>query len=187
MIPHLHMCALFLTVAAAQSSPPERLAQAAVDVHPGLDALAARADALAQRAQTAGAWSDPQLALEWSNVPLSTLSLADSPMSGAQLRLEQQLRPPGWSRHRRSSAELTAQAAGHAQDEAALQLRVHVHRTWWMLVRAHHLQRVTQQHLARTEELLAAVRTRYETGVGDQHAILRLQVQRDLLLSLIHI
>jgi outer membrane protein TolC len=40
---------------------------------------------------------------------------------------------------------------------------------------------VTHQHIARTEELLEAVRVRYETGAAGQHQLLRLGVLRDRL------
>jgi hypothetical protein len=40
---------------------------------------------------------------------------------------------------------------------------------------------VTSRHIARTEELLEAVRARYETGAAGQHQLLRLGVLRDRL------
>jgi outer membrane protein TolC len=43
------------------------------------------------------------------------------------------------------------------------------------------LEEVTREHVARTEELLRAVRARYETGSAGQHEILRLRVLRDRL------
>ena len=43
------------------------------------------------------------------------------------------------------------------------------------------LQQVTQEHLERTEDLLAAVRARYEVGEAGQSALLRLSLLRDQL------
>jgi outer membrane protein TolC len=158
-----------------------KLTAEAVASNPSLDALRARERALRARAEVAGAWSDPMVAIEYSNVPVSSLALSAHPMSGLQLRVQQTLRPPGWSRLQREVGGLRADATGYAHAEAALQLRATIEQTWWFLVRNRLLRAVTEEHLARTEELLAAVRARYETGTVGQYALLRLQVLRDRL------
>lgn len=153
----------------------------AVRANPGLEALAAQKRALSRRAEVAGAWMDPMVALEYSNAPLSSGWIGDHPMGGVQLKVQQTLRPARWSQQSRAVLELQADAAGHAEDEAALMLQAAVARAWWLLARTRMLEAVTEEHLARVDDLLVAARARYETGSVGQHAVLRLEVLRDRL------
>ena len=184
--PHTLRCVIFalallLPAAALADDRPVQLAAEAVEANPSLAAMRARTQALQRQAEVAGAWSDPMIAVEYSNVPVTSLGLSDHPMSGLQLKATQTIRPPSWSRLQRELGGLQADVSGLATAEAALQLRASVERTWWMLARTRLLEAVTQAHLARAEELLSAARSRYETGILGQHAVLRLEVLRDQL------
>lgn len=174
------LSSLLLCLGVAHADP-SRIAERAVALQPDLVALEARAAALAERAAVAGAWSDPVVALEYGNVPVLDPSLAAHPMAGLQLRVQQGLRPRGWSEAQRAVVEGQELALRERRAEAALQLDVLVHRTWWALTRSASLERVTRAHLARTEELLAAATARYQTGQAGQHGVLRLTVLRDRL------
>jgi outer membrane protein TolC len=66
-------------------------------------------------------------------------------------------------------------------EEAKSQLRREVFELFWELTLSRMLEEVTRQHIARAEELLEAVRARYETGAAGQHQLLRLGVLRDRL------
>lgn len=159
----------------------EALQDEAVASNPSLDALRAKERALRARAEVAGAWSDPMLAIEYSNAPVTSFSLSRHPMSGLQLRAQQTLRPPGWSRLQQESGDARADAMGFAVEEAETRLRASVGVTLWMLARTRLLSAVTVEHITRTEELLGAVEARYTTGAVGQHAVLRLQVLLDRL------
>ena len=160
---------------------PEPLAARAVAAHPSLDMLRTRAESLRARAAVAGSWSDPMISLELSNLPVDSWSPSAHPMSGIQVRAEQPLRSPNWSQHQRRLGELRATGVDAQVAEAELELRTTVARLWWLLVRTQALGRLTDEHLALTDELLVVVRSRYETGAVGQHALLRLQVLRDRL------
>lgn len=172
--------AIALTASASEPTP-SALADEAVAQNPHIDALIAREAALRESASVAGAWPDPMLSVEYSNVPVQTWSLSGHPMAGVQVRAQQTLRPPGWSGARRSVAARTADSARWDVAEAELQLRAAVEQAWWRLVQTRMLRSVTVDHVARTEELLEAARARYETGTVGQHAVLRLTVLRDRL------
>jgi cobalt-zinc-cadmium efflux system outer membrane protein len=165
----------------AMPDAPVALAEAAVQGSPSLAALRDREAALRSQAEAAGVWPDPMVSVEYSNVPLTSPTLSSHMMAGLQLRVMQTLRPPGFTRLSEELAGLKADAAGHAAEEAALQLRVSVEQTWWLLTRSRMLHANTAAHLARAEELLSAARSRYETGSLGQHAVLRLEVLRDQL------
>jgi outer membrane protein TolC len=102
-------------------------------------------------------------------------------MSAFQVQLRQAIPPWGWSRLREAVAESRTQTSQHALREAEVQLRREVFVLFWRLTLSRMLEAVTRDHIARTEEMLRAVRSRYETGSAGQHEVLRLQVLRDRL------
>jgi outer membrane protein TolC len=172
---------LLLLLSPLAQADPAALADRAVRENPDLVALEAQASALSERAAVAGAWMDPVVGLEYSNVPPLDPTLGAHPMAGLQLKLTQGLKPRGWSEAQRAVVEGREGAVRERQAEAALQLRAAVHRAWWGLARNAALEAVTRDHLARTEELLAAATARYQTGQMGQHGVLRLTVLRDRL------
>ena len=166
-------------LAAAADDAPQALAREAEAANPSLQARAAMVDQLRARAEVAGAWPDPMVGIEYSNVPIDTWSLSDHPMAGLQLRVQQTLRPPAWSRQARAVGEARTQVGQAGVEEAGLALRAQVESTWWTLARTRQLHQVTAAHLARTEELLVAVRARYEVGAVGQSALLRMSLLCD--------
>jgi len=175
---------LFLTALAASASAvddPFELADEALAANPGLEALRARISELDARAGAAGAWSDPVVGVEYSDAPVDSFSLDDHPMSALQLQVQQTLPPWGRSGLRERVAASRTLASEHALLEAQSQLRREVMELYWKLTLSRMLEAVTREHVARTEELLEAVRARYETGAAGQHQLLRLGVLRDRL------
>jgi outer membrane protein TolC len=181
----LVVSALLMCVVASAASPEPTalrdLQAEAVTASPRVGAQSARVRALARLEEVAGAWSDPMVALEYSNAPLTSGWIGDHPMSGLQVKVQQTLRPPGWSAERRAVVGARGDAAGQMEAEMALALQGAVAEIWWALARNRMLEAITREHLARTEELTDAVRARYETGAVGQHAVLRLSVLRDRL------
>ena len=173
--------ALLVAPPALAAESVDELAATALAANPSLEALVAREAELRARAGAAGAWPDPVLGIEYSNAPVSSLSIADHPMAGLQFRAQQMLKPPGWSGAAREVVELGADAVAQDRAEAELQLDASVRRAWWTLTQVRLLEGVTEEHLARAEELLDVVRARYVVGGAGQSAVLRLEVLRDRL------
>jgi len=164
--------------AADEPSALAALAAEAVIASPSLEALAARERALRERAAAAGAWPDPVLGVEYSNAPLSSFAIADHPMSGVQLKVQQTLKTPGWSAQARQVGALSADAAALERDEAALSLSAAVRASWWSLTGSRLLEATTREHVAYVDELLAAALYRYEVGAAGQSVVLRLELLR---------
>jgi outer membrane protein TolC len=160
---------------------PAELAEEAIEANPSLEALRARTAELDALAGAAGSWSDPVVGVEYSNAPVDSFSLGDHPMSALQLQAQQTIPPWGWSGLREEVAASRVHASEHALAEAQSQLRRQVFELFWELTLSRMLEKVTREHVARTEELLEAVRARYETGAAGQHQLLRLGVLRDRL------
>ena len=179
------LCVLPLLVALATSASafddPDALAEEALAANPGLEARRARIGELSELASAAGTWKDPVIGLEYSNVLVDSFALDAHPMSGLQIRAQQTLPPWGWSRLREQVADSRTLASEHALAEAETRLRGQVSVIYWKLTLSRMLEEVTREHVARAEELLRAVRARYETGAAGQHEVLRLQVLRDRL------
>jgi outer membrane protein TolC len=179
------LCVPFLLMTLATSAlaldDPAALAEEALRANPDLEALRARIAELDALAAAAGTWSDPVIGVEYSNAPVDTFRLDEHPMSALQFQARQTLPPWGWSRLREEVAASRTLASGHALAEARSQLRREVFALYWRLTLSRMLEEVTHEHVARTEELLEAVRARYETGKAGQHQLLRLGVLRDRL------
>jgi outer membrane protein TolC len=172
---------LSLTTAAGAADDPVELADEAVAANPNLEALRARSAELDSLAGAAGAWKDPMFGIEYSNTPVDAFTLDDHAMSALQLQAQQTIPPWGWSRLREEVADSRTLASEHALAEARTRLRREVFELYWQLSLSRMLEAVTREHVARTEELLEAVRARYEIGRAGQHQLLRLGVLRDRL------
>jgi outer membrane protein TolC len=177
---------LLLTVgrAAAQGVPvddPEALAQLAVERQPGVEALRAKVDALGQVASVARVWTDPMVALEYSNVPVTAPWIGEHPMAGIQLRLQQAFPAPGQPKARAAAADAAVGAA--EADVAALEnaLRGEVRGRYWDLALLRQMKGVTADHVVDLDGLIDAVSVRYRVGAADQHDLLQLQLRRDRL------
>lgn len=172
---------LSAATAAGATDDPGQLADEALRANPGLEALRARVDELRELASAAGTWKDPVLGITYANAPVDSFSLNDSPMSALEFRAQQTIPPWSWSRLREEEADSRTRSSEHALREAETQLRRQVHVIFWRLTLSRMLEEVTRDHIARTEELLRAVRARYETGSAGQHQMLRLEVLHDRL------
>lgn len=168
------------TAAAGDDAPAaqdvEDLAREAVERNPNIEAMRARTRELTELADVASTWNDPSLSVGYLNAPVDSFRIDESPMSGVQFRLQQKLPEWGWTRASRAVAERQVERSRHARAEAESQLRRSVETLYWNLALSRQLERVTEAHVARTVELVRAVRARYEVGRAGQNALLRLEV-----------
>lgn len=160
---------------------PEALAELAVSAHPSLEAMRSRVAALKEVASVARLWMDPMAAVEYSNVPVDQPILGAHPMSGLQLRFQQQFPAPGEPRARAAVADARVDAAEVDVEEAASMLRGEVRARYWDLALVRQLRVVTREHVGQLDGLIAAVDARYQVGGAAQHAVLQLVLRRDQL------
>ncbi len=167
--------------AAVAADPSLVLAAEAVRSNPGLAALSSRIEGLRRRADASRVWKDPVVSLEYGNVPYDSFSLGDSPMSGVQMKLSQTVPWPGKNRRREAAAVAEADAKEWELAEARLQLSDMVRRTYWRLALTRQLEALTREHVELTDQLVTAVRAKYEAGRAGQHDLLSLEVLKDKL------
>ncbi len=157
------------------------LVDEAIARNPSVEAMRDRTRELSELAEVTNAWPDPHVSLEYLNAPVDSFSISDVPMGGVQFKLQQRLPEWGWTRAVRAVADHGVERSRHTRVEAEVQLRRSVETLYWNLALSRLLEAVTEQHLARTLELIRAVRVRYEVGKTGQNALLRLGVLRDRL------
>lgn len=176
----LSIVALLLSGPALADAPADLVTEA-LAANPGIAAMEDHVGELEAMAQVAGAWPDPMAAVEYSNVPVTTWGLSDHMMAGLQFKVQQTIPFPGVTGLRAEVAESQVSTAEASLAEARLKLARSVEEAWWKLVLVRQLRAVTAAHVKLTDQLVGAVRARYETGTAGQNALVRMQVLRDKL------
>jgi outer membrane protein, heavy metal efflux system len=175
--------------ARAEPAPSDRssgdasnvLAELAVKRNPSIAAIKSRVRALEQRIRKAGAWLDPKLAVEYSNIPIDSWTLGDHGMSGLQFKLQQTFYFPGKAGLREEVAKGEVRQERLLLEERKVQLRAAVKRAYYSLALIRHLKKVTQNHIKLLDQFIDVVRIKYEVGKVGQHDLLRLTVLRNKL------
>ncbi|MCA9672594.1 MAG: TolC family protein [Myxococcales bacterium] len=138
--------------------------------------MKARIGALEQRVRKAGAWLDPQVAVEYSNMPIDAWRPGTHPMAGIQFKLQQTFFFPGKVGLREDVGRGRVRETRAALDEVKLQLSALVKRAYYKLVLVRHLRVVTEQHIKLVDQFTDAVRIKYVVGKAGQQDYLRLKV-----------
>ncbi len=157
------------------------LAAQAARQNPSIAAIKSRVRALEQRIRAAGAWLDPKVAVEYSNIPIDSWTLGDHGMSGLQLKLQQTFFFPGKVGLRQEVARGEVRQQRLLLEERKVQLRAAVKRAYYSLALVRQLKKVTQDHIKLVDQFIDVVRVKYEVGKVGQHDLLRLQVLRNKL------
>jgi len=172
---------LLLLPLPASADNAETLAGAAVKASQDIAAINVSIRALKQRVAGAGAWMDPMVALVYMNMPVDRWAPGASPMSGIQLSVKQKFLWPGKTEARKEQARASVDVQRQGLAERKVQLRAMVKRAYLKLALVRQLHAVTARHIKLLDQLIEAVRVKYEVGKVGQHQLLRLQVLRDRL------
>jgi outer membrane protein TolC len=146
-----------------------------------LDALSLQIEALRYKATQAGAWSDPTISFAYQNVPWDSFALDQEPMSMVLFRIEQTVPFFGKTGKREAVVIDEAQAKRWQLEERKSQLRALVKQAYLRLALARQIKKITKEHISLIEQLIDAVRIKYEVGRAAQSDLLRLEVLRDRL------
>lgn len=169
------------TAQALGTAPVEDLVAQALSQNVRIEALQEQVKALEQSAIRAGAWEDPMLTVGYQNVPANSFALGEEPMSMLAVRVGLRIPFFGKTGRRESVANLATEAARWDTEEERVQVRSLVRRLYYQLALTRQLRTLTADHVGLVEQLLDAVRIKYEVGQADQHDLLRLEVLRDRL------
>lgn len=169
--------------AAADAGPDiaDKLGDQAVKVNPSVAAIEHRVSALQQSVRAAGAWMDPVLSAEYSNMPIDDPLPGNHPMSGIQLMVKQTFFWPGKVKAREDEARAKVHENQVALAEQKVQLRTQVRRAYYRLALTRQLRGVTRRHIQLVKDFLDVVRVKNEAGMAAQHDLLRLTVLEEQL------
>jgi outer membrane protein, heavy metal efflux system len=165
----------------AQAQTADELAHAAIAANPGIRSVQQQVTALVHQVDSSSLLSDPVVSIEYSNFPVDSWSLGDSPMTGIQVKLQQTIPLPG-KNSRREAVALSALNARKLQlEENKVQLGSLVRQAYWQLALVRQLRTITEKHISLLDELIKSVRSRYAVGVSGQQHLLRLQLMQEKL------
>ena len=151
--------------------------------NPDLERAAAVASAARQRIVPAGAFDDPRLAYEASNIPTGDFDFGSTPLSGHQLGLRQKLPFPGLLSHRRDAAKKGARASEYLVDDQRFLIDGAVEMAWAELNFSQRALDITHRNVSLLRQLSATAESRYRVGNGLQQDVLRAQVELTVLLQ----
>ena len=169
-----------LWAAPVRAAEPLSLGEAealALDAEPGREALVARAGAIAERAQAAGALPEPQLRLGLNNYPIESGGFSTEGMTNASLGIRQAF-PPGASR-RLESEQLDWHAEATRETAFARSGRVlSAVRSAWLDV-YYWQQAAVQVRSTRPffEDLVTITQSLYSVGRKTQQDVLRAELE----------
>ncbi len=182
--------ALFLAVAltlnagvvgAAEVLSLKRAVAEALESNPGLAAIEARAKALAEIPDQAGALPDPRLSINLVNLPLDSFSFTQEGMTQFQVGYVQSLPYPGKLGLRSEAASQEARAAEADVSERQLQLVRDVKTVWWNLYFMDRALEVIARNRVLLRQFVNVATTRYQVGQGLQQDILLAQLELSAL------
>lgn len=178
---------LISSVASAETHQDlAELVALALERNPQLDVLAAQIEALEYKATQAGAWKDPLLTVAYQNVPVDSWALGDEAMSMLRMQLGQTIPFPGKTQKRKGVVLEAKKAKQWEHQEKKNQLRGAVKQAYYKLALSRQLKTLTLKHVGLVEQLLDAVRIKYEVGRAPQQNLLRLEVLRERLKDELH-
>lgn len=183
------LSSLGLNAAALASNQPEAALQAdslveeALQNNPDLQAAKARWEMASHRVVPARTLDDPTLGLAFSNYPVDSFEADQTPMTGNELRLSQNVPFPGKLAAKGEAAEQQALWFKAVYEDARLQLAQQVRDAYFRLYYQEQAIKINQENLQILENFTSLTKSRYEVGTGLQQDLLKAQVEQSKLLD----
>ncbi len=164
-------------VQAQEALTLEQAVAEALAANPGLSAIEARAQALAEIPDQAEALPDPVLSVNIANLPLDSFSFTQEGMTQFQVGITQALPYPGKLALRAQAASQQARAATFDLHERRLQLVRDVKTVWWNIFYLDRALEVVERNQVLLAQFVNVAETRYTVGRGLQQDILLAQLE----------
>lgn len=145
--------------------------------NPGLAAIEARARALGEIPEQKGTLPDPQVSLNFMNLPVDTFSFSQEGMTQIQLGISQMFPYPGKLALQEQAAFLEAAAAEARVEEMRLQLARDVRVVWWTLYYLDRAIEIVRSNQDLLRQFVTIAQTKYKVGKGLQQDVLLAQVE----------
>ncbi|GAB4302638.1 MAG: TolC family protein [Myxococcota bacterium] len=157
------------------------LAAQAIASNQGIFELNREIASLMRRSDAARMWDRPVVSVEYMDFPWNTFGFDDMGMTGVQVMLMQMFPFPGKNDRRQAAASADVETKRWELEGLKLNLSGLVRTTYYRLALNRQLEKVTDKHIELIEQLISAVRAKYESGRANQQDILRLTVLRERL------
>ncbi|VAW89564.1 Heavy metal RND efflux outer membrane protein, CzcC family [hydrothermal vent metagenome] len=174
------LCLLSLAISTAQAAEPlslDNALTAALSTNPGLAAIEARVEALAEIPDQFEALPDPVLSVNLLNLPLDSFSFTQEGMTQLQVGIVQALPFPGKLALRSQVAQHQVGAAEADVAEWRLQLARDVKTLWWNIFYLDRALEVIARNQVLLKQFVNVAETRYTVGRGLQQDILLAQLE----------
>ncbi len=160
-----------------QSSKLEEMIKEALENNPRLEAAYQRALSAEKVIPQAGALPDPQFIFSLSNLPVSSWSFDQDPMTGKVIGVMQMFPFPGKLSISSDIAEYEAATMKYQQEEIRNQVIQLVKQNYFDLYAIDRTLETIQKNKALMEQFAFVSETKYKTGSGLQQDVLRAQVE----------
>jgi cobalt-zinc-cadmium efflux system outer membrane protein len=158
----------------------DALVEAVLDGNRELKAAEMEANANRAKAESAGFWPDPVFSVALSNLPAEELALDRTPMSGIQLNIMQNIPFPGKNHYRRKAADAEADSVEQSYLNKRNTLIERTRDAYYDLYLIDRFTEIEETHKAYLDDYSRIAETRYATGEGPIHDVLRGQVEISL-------
>ncbi len=153
------------------------LIREAVENNPKIEAAVNRSLSAEKVIPQAGALSDPQVTFGLMNLPVNSFSFNQEPMTGKTIAVMQMFPFPGKLAIKTDMAELEASAVKFQQEEVRNQIVQMVKNAYYSLYAIDRALETVEKNGALMEQFVHVAETKYATGSGLQHDVLRAQVE----------
>jgi cobalt-zinc-cadmium efflux system outer membrane protein len=163
-----------------ESLEPDALVKAVLDGNRELRAAEMEAKADRAKAESAGFWPDPMFSVALSNLPTEDLALDRTPMSGIQLNVMQNIPFPGKNHYKRKAADAEADSVEQSYLSKRNTLIERARDAYYDLYLIDRFTEIEETHKTYLDDYSRIAETRYATGEGPIHDVLRGQVEISL-------
>lgn len=173
---------LFGSLVFSQEAEPKterlgNLIQEALEKNPGLKAAELRTMSAEKSISHAGALPDPQITFGLSNLPINHFSFDQDPMTGKVIGIMQMFPFPGKLSLATDIAEAQAAAVQYQQKEIRNHIIRLVKQAYYDLYSIDRALQTNEKNKDLMEQFEHIAETKYATGSGLQHDVLRAQVE----------
>lgn len=154
-----------------------KLIQEALENNPTLEAAVNRSLSAEKVIPQAGALPDPQISLSLMNLPVNSFSFAQEPMTGKVISVVQMFPFPGKLDIKTDMAEFEAVAINYQQEEVRNTVVQMVKTAYYSLYGIDRALETVLKNQALMGQFVHIAETKYATGSGLQHDVLRAQVE----------
>lgn len=172
---------LLVSIAGALELTIKDAEQVAVQNDPLIVKFQAKSSAFMEEAVADNTWPDPKLRLGIMNLPISSFSFSDEPMTQIQIGLQQAIPPGGLLEQKQEKKQLMAERERANAMSRALQVLRNLRKAWMEVYYYDQALALVQESEEIFTQLVKITQYQYRAGRGQQQDVVRAQLELSLL------